>query len=237
MIRRLLGLRTPLHKLDAVFTPGEDRPTWVRAVSLDPRHGNALTAVLAALHRAAERQEFLHLYGHDIGFHGGPWVVSPAALNALLDAAHARGLVVTSYERWLARPALRAGVVISFDDDYTRRWRAHLSGWAVRDASATLFVKRPGELETSQWDDLQVLKAAGHEVACHGARHVRAAPFVRQHGVAAWLRDEVDAAVGVLEAQGLAPEAFSYPYGSRNAKTDRALHGRFRVVRGTAYTR
>lgn len=236
MIRRLLGLRKPLHRLDPVFTDGTARPARVQAVALDPRHGNSLDALRPGVQRAATRGEFLHLYGHDVGEHGGPWVVTPATLHAVIDLAHAHGLPVVGYEGWLAQPTQTAGIVMSFDDAYTRNWRTHLVRWAERGASATLFVKSPGELNAAQWGDLAALQEAGHDLGCHGALHARAAPFVRRHGLDAWLSKEVDAAIGALAGNGVRPVSFSYPYGSSTATTDRALRSRFRVVRGTAYT-
>ena len=236
-LRRGLGLRIPVEHLGAAFTDGRARPSLVQALSLDPRHANRLDAIARGLDRARERGEFLHLYAHDIGHHTGPWVLDPARLGALLGAARERDLPVLSYRDWLESTDRRAGVVLSFDDDFTDHWCAHRALLERTGATATFFVCRPQALSAEQWADLAILAAAGHEIGCHGAVHVRADRFLREASVERWLDVEVRPAVDAFAERGWSCASFAYPYGARTAATDAALGTRFRLVRATTYTR
>ena len=122
-------------------------------------------------------------------------------------------------------------VVLSFDDRATQTWVDALPIFATYGCRATFFIDRFDELTTEQLDHLNMLRDAGHEIACHGLRHRKADEYVAEHGVDAYLADEITPAIDAMRAAGFEPTSFAYPNSRRNEETDAALLSVFKRLR------
>jgi len=130
----------------------------------------------------------------------------------------------------------RGGVALTFDDAFIDSWYdAHnvLKEYGWR---ATFFVTRFQNLSAARIEKLRVLRDYGHEIAHHGASHRNALTYVNEHGIDAYLENEIFPMAEQMKEEGFNPTAFAYPFGTtsaRNAIIDEALLQHFKIVRGT----
>jgi peptidoglycan/xylan/chitin deacetylase (PgdA/CDA1 family) len=78
---------------------------------------------------------------------------------------------------------------------------------------------------------LHDLAADGHAIEFHGTEHLDARRYVADHGLDAYLADEIDPGLAAMRADGFDPHVFAYPFGAHTAATDRALLDRFTLLR------
>ena len=84
-----------------------------------------------------------------------------------------------------------------------------------------------------QIDELMQLAADGNELEPHTVNHMKPLTYVADHGLDAWLADEVDPSIQVMRDHGLEPQFFAYPFGERNDELDAAVLARVPYVRAT----
>lgn len=126
------------------------------------------------------------------------------------------------------------GICISFDDRTIREWE-QLSGLFDRyNAKVTFFITQFDSLSAEEVLILKKMKAKGHEIGSHGAIHVVSEHYIQEHGYSAYLTNEVDRSIAVMEKADLRPTSFAYPYGASFWFTDYFLLKRFDVLRGVA---
>jgi peptidoglycan/xylan/chitin deacetylase (PgdA/CDA1 family) len=75
------------------------------------------------------------------------------------------------------------------------------------------------------------LHVEGHSIEAHGVHHLDAATYIADHGLAAYLDDEVQPSIDILRADGFAPVAYAHPFGSHTRELDEAIAGRIRFAR------
>jgi peptidoglycan/xylan/chitin deacetylase (PgdA/CDA1 family) len=97
-------------------------------------------------------------------------------------------------------------------------------------------VSRYTALGDAERAGLQALAADGHDIEAHSVRHLRAPEYVEDHGLAAYLRDEVDPSIDVLRNDGFEVHAYAYPFGARTGELDEAVARRVPVIRSVAFT-
>ena len=100
----------------------------------------------------------------------------------------------------------------------------------------TFFVSRYARLSPTQRDLLRLLASDGHDVQAHSVLHLRAPEYVEDHGLAAYLEDEVIPSIEVLRADGYEVTAFAYPFGARTTELDRAIRAHVPVLRSVAFS-
>lgn len=125
-----------------------------------------------------------------------------------------------------------AGIVLTFDDMPVSDWynaRDLLNRYGVK---ATFYVNDFDQLPPEYLAMLQVLKNDGHEVACHGYRHIDAVSYLNGHTTQDYVNVEILPAISLMNNYGFYPTSFAYPGGSRNSATDAALLGYFKILRG-----
>jgi len=127
------------------------------------------------------------------------------------------------------------GVLLSFDDQFIDQWAAFADLVEPHGARATFFVTRMDYVDPPQLELLHDLQARGHEIACHGHRHLPAAEYAREHGVDAWVADELEPSLDAFAAAGFAPESYAFPYGEHDDATVEAALEHFDHVRGVVY--
>jgi len=88
-------------------------------------------------------------------------------------------------------------------------------------------------LSGEEIEKLKILEAYGHEIASHTTKHLYAAEYVREHGMDAYLKYEIDESLDLMAKAGFSPTSFAYPYGSRSPGLTEELLKKFKVVRST----
>jgi peptidoglycan/xylan/chitin deacetylase (PgdA/CDA1 family) len=129
------------------------------------------------------------------------------------------------------RPALRPGVVLTFDDAFVEQWLAAMPVFEKYGAHATFFVASPQKLSPRQVAGLQKLASAGHAIGCHSWLHRRAADVLKEHTVEEYVALEATPALARLRELGSSPTCYGYPSSSRTNETDAALLKEFRHLR------
>jgi peptidoglycan/xylan/chitin deacetylase (PgdA/CDA1 family) len=216
---------------DSAFYAWDDRRVLCGA-SIDDRGGNDFDNLREAMERAAATGEVLVLYGHKPGAD-----FTAEFVEQLLAEAVALGLTPLSFAE-LAAPdtAPRSGLALTFDDAFISQWYDLRTVFARHDAHATFFVTRFYQLRTADLDRLRELRADGHAIELHGHNHLNAPEYVEEHGLAAYLADEVVPAISAMQAKGFEPTSFAYPFGQRTGRLDRALLKHVRLLRALSWT-
>lgn len=127
---------------------------------------------------------------------------------------------------------IQSGVVFTFDDRFIHQWVQQIPLFKRYGAKVTFFVDHFHTLKPTQIEGLRKLKAAGHAIGCHGAKHRKAVDYVQKMGMENYLKAEIYPAVKLMTSAGLKPTAFAYPSSSRNTQIDKALLKTFRHLRG-----
>lgn len=225
------GCVTSLPDLDGAFFAWDDRQVHC-AAEIDDVSGIGLPEIDAALDRARDRGEVLELLVHSPGV-----TVGMDRLEAVVAAAHERDLpFLTATD--LVNGHGGAGVALMYDDWHTEEWCASEEVLARYGAHVTLYVARYPTMSPKALAELQELAAEGHDVETHSISHQRGPGYVEDHGLAAYIDDEVLASIDLLQQDGFDIVSYAYPFGTRTDEIDRAIlaTGRVRFVRALAKT-
>lgn len=133
-----------------------------------------------------------------------------------------------------SRPAQPA-FVISFDDKYIREWYAHRELFKRYQVKATFFITMPQQLSNVEIEMLQELTKDGHEIASHGYQHENSSNYIKEHGKAAYVANEIIPAIQSMRSIGFTPSTFAYPYGARSLAIDQELTKYFHLLRGDSW--
>lgn len=211
------GCQVDIAERDGAFYDGDGRAVHC-AVDLDDVANNSLASVDGALDRAAARGEVAELYAHNPGK-----TVPLATIEHVLAGARDRGLAFVTYADFAAGAGTGPGLALSFDDASVGAWYDARPLFAAYGARLTFFVSRYARLQPAQRDQLRELAADGHAIEPHSVLHLRAPAYVEQHGLAAYLADEVVPSIDALVADGYPVTSFAYPFGARTGEIDRAI--------------
>jgi peptidoglycan/xylan/chitin deacetylase (PgdA/CDA1 family) len=216
--------------MDSVFYAGGSRPVHC-AVNLDSKARNDTSSIDGGLDRAVARGEVIELYAHHPGV-----TVPVSTIEHVLAGAQQRGLVFNTY-RDLARGTWTApGIALSFDDSSVDAWTEQRPLFQQYSARVTFFVTRYAMLTDAQRGELQDLAADGHDIEAHTVKHQRAPEYVQDHGLDAYMANEAQPSIDILNADGYDVSAFAYPFGARTDELDRALLGRVTILRSVAFS-
>ena len=217
---------------DEVYYGWDDRRVLC-GVSIDDGLGNSIENITEGLARAAERREVLVLYAHEPGDS-----ISTERLEAVLAAAAGLGLeFVTFADLALGPRTPRGGVAVTFDDSFVTAWHDSRELFANYQARVTFFVTRfDRQVESSTGlSKLEELRDDGHAIESHGLRHIDAPAYVADHGLQAYVADELLPSLQVMRQLGFEPTSFSYPYGARTSELDSAILDHVHLVRSLAW--
>lgn len=144
-------------------------------------------------------------------------------------------IVSCSTEKKIA-PAYKAGVVITFDDDYVQEWydldaAMHKYNW-----KATFCVCYIDSLNAKEIGQLKKMQAKGNEIAGHGYEHENARMYVSKKGLAPYLKNEIIPMENAFRKNGLFLNSFAYPFGANTPGIDKALYKHFKMLRRTYST-
>lgn len=160
--------------------------------------------------------------------------VSISALDHVLSRAEADGLAFYTFRELVPEPAPHAGLALAFDDDGVDDWMLARDTLNAHHAHVTYFVTRWQDLTPIQRQELGILHDDGHDLEPHTVHHLNAIDYVKQHGLDAYLQDEVLPSFQVLIDAGYPePAAFAYPFGAHTSAIDDAVLQHVRLVRTT----
>lgn len=149
--------------------------------------------------------------------------IKPETIDELLSRAEAHGLAPVTF-RELVPSAHRGAIAIAFDDNAPDQWFSIRDLLASHGAHVTFFVSRYTQMTPLGHQELQMLGADGHDIEPHTVNHLHAPDYVAQHGIDAYLADEVLPSFQVLEDAGFPPaSAFAYPFGDHTPEIDTAM--------------
>jgi peptidoglycan/xylan/chitin deacetylase (PgdA/CDA1 family) len=103
-------------------------------------------------------------------------------------------------------------------------------------ARVTFFVSRYAALRDEQHAKLHELAADGHAIEAHGVLHLRAPEYVEDHGLAAYLDNEVVPSIEVMRADGFPVTSFAYPFGARTAEIDDEILEHVAILRSISFS-
>lgn len=224
------GCQTPLDEIDGVFYNGDHRLVHC-GVDLDTSARVSTESIDSALDRARDRHEVVELYAHHPGV-----TVPVSRIEHVLAGAHERGLAFYTYSDFVHDRPVGPGLALSFDDTSVDAWFAQRALFDQYGAKVTFFVSRYPHIELPQRAELKQLAADGHSIEAHTINHLRAPDYVEQHGLDAYLHDEVDPSFALLREDGFTVDAFAYPFGARTGQIDHAIGKRVKVLRSVAFT-
>jgi peptidoglycan/xylan/chitin deacetylase (PgdA/CDA1 family) len=216
--------------VDGAFYDGDGRRVHC-AIDLDTSANNRVASIATGLDRARDRGEVIELYAHNPGIS-----VPVETIEYVLAGARDRGLGFVTYGDFARGSYASPGLALSFDDTAVASWLALRPLLRDHGARVTFFVSHYESLSDADHAGLQTLAADGHEIEAHTVRHFRAPEYVENHGLAAYLHDELDPSIDVLRRDGFDVHAFAYPYGARTGELDRAIATRVPVIRSVAFT-
>ena len=222
--------RETLDQMDEIYYRWDHRRV-VCAAGLDNNSDNDLASITRGLERARDTGTVIGLYTHIPGF-TVPW----EKLEAVIAKADELGLDFITYPELEGDPPRRGAVLLSFDDAAVEAWTQARPIFQAHGVKATFFVTRYHIWTPEQKAMLKQLAADGHAIEAHAVNHLRAPEYVIEHGLDAYLRDEIVPSIERLRADGFTPTVFAYPYGKRTGETDAAILKHVDRVRSISFS-
>ena len=223
------GCATSLIDDDGIYSRGGDGPILC-GLSVDDRYSVSIDAISAGLDRAQVERETLHLYTHKPA-----GSVDVSTIDSVLASAAFRGLAFVTYKQLFEQPPSGA-LAFSFDDRALTAWTSLRPLFDRYHAKVTFFVSEYDSFDDAEKQMVRDLAADGHDIEYHSTHHYAADAYATEHGIAAWLADDIQPALAAMRADGYDPTIFAYPFGARSADTDAAALEQFRAIRAISYT-
>jgi hypothetical protein len=225
----LAGCNAPLEG-DAIYAFKGDHPL-VCGLNIDhgERHARDLEP---ALDRALGEGSIVQFYTHAPS-PDGP--VFSSRVEGLITAAAARGMDFVTYREMADDTAAGSSVALSFDDTFVDQWEALRPVFRRYGVRATFFVSQFHDFDAGRLDGLARLAADGHDIEYHGTHHAHSVAYVDEHGMDAFIADEIAPDLALMRQAGYDPAVFAYPHSERRADVDAALMHTFRLLRGNAW--
>ena len=128
-------------------------------------------------------------------------------------------------------PSSCAGVVLTLDDRNIEDWCLSDRLLSKYGARFTFCVSHFNTLTGDEIDMLRELESKGHEISCHGLRHLNAMEFCRTHTVSQYIEEDILPAMDLMREYGFDTKTFAYPYGANTVETDAKLLYYFDLLR------
>ncbi len=124
-----------------------------------------------------------------------------------------------------------AGICLSFDDRYIDEWYQMSELLNQYNAKVTFFITQFDSLTEEEIDKLKQLRAQGHEIGSHGSMHVISEYYIKEHSWNEYIDNEIIANKLAMQAKGLEPVSFAYPYGAKYWFTDYLISREHKAIR------
>jgi peptidoglycan/xylan/chitin deacetylase (PgdA/CDA1 family) len=224
------GCLEKLDEIDNIFYNGDGRKVHC-AVNLDDEANQTLESIDAGLDRAVERGEVIELYAHRPGV-----TVKMSTLEYTIKGARDRGLRFVLYSEFARGEGTGPGIALSLDDSSVDQWQEAMPLFRQYDAKVTFFVTRWANFSQIRKEQLAGFVAEGHELQAHGVAHLRAPPYVEEHGLETYMKEEAVPAIEAMRADGYTVEAWAYPFGARTHEIDEALLQHVSILRSVSFS-
>jgi hypothetical protein len=192
----------------------------------DVAHDPTWPALVERFATARATHSVILLHGHKPGEQ-----MPVATVERVIEMARETDLPMLRYDQ--IATARTGGVALAIDDDAIDEWFALRGLLGETHTPVTFFVTRWAYKAPAQLDELMTLAADGDELEPHTVNHVLAVEYVQEHGLDAWLANEVDPSIQVMRDAGFDPQFFAYPFGENDDELDAAVLERVQAVRAT----
>jgi hypothetical protein len=160
--------------------------------------------------------------------------VSRGALERVLSLANLHELELLTFRDLVPTAPRHGGLALAFDDNSPDQWMTIRDLLAAHHAHVTFFISRWQDMTPIQHQELGILAEDGHDLEPHTVNHLHAPDYVAQHGLDAYIADEVLPSFQVLVDAGFPPaSAFAYPFGDHTPAIDAAVLQHVAKVRTT----
>jgi len=150
--------------------------------------------------------------------------VSIAAIERLLTMAGQAGLSYLTYRDLEVGAPRQAGIAIAFDDNAIEAWFGLRDQLAAHRAHVTFFVTRWHSRTDDERAMIRTLADDGDDIEPHSVNHLNAVDYVRNHGLDAYMADEVIPSIDVLTQAGYPPATiYAFPFGSSTDELNDAV--------------
>jgi peptidoglycan-N-acetylglucosamine deacetylase len=125
----------------------------------------------------------------------------------------------------------QGGIALSFDDRFVKEWYQLSPLLKKYNVKATFYITQPDSLSVEEVNLVHEFRKEGHEIGCHGAMHVRSIPYIWEHSLEEYMKNEVFHCLETMKKQGFSPTTFAHPGGSQMWYSDRELLKYFILLR------
>jgi peptidoglycan-N-acetylglucosamine deacetylase len=127
---------------------------------------------------------------------------------------------------------LQPGIALTFDDAYYDEWIEMLPILQKYDAKATFFICRNyPKYDPKSKEKILTLYNAGNEIGVHTLNHPHLSDYLKDHTLSEYYRNEILPDVRFLNALGINPGSFAFPYGEQNTEAIRYISQYFNKIR------
>ena len=224
----LAGCDATLVDMDEIYTRGAPRFVMC-GMTIDDKSSTSLDAIGGALDRAQIDGTTLLLYAHSPGDMPN-MTVDPATVELALASVVDRGMTFATYSD-LDAGEVPGSLALAFDDRDLAGWTAMRPTFQHYGARVTFFVSEYPYLDDTQKAEIRQLQLDGHDIEYHSTHHYNAANYANDHGVDAYITDDILPGLEAMRADGYDPKMFAYPFGARTSATDAALEPLFHHIR------
>jgi peptidoglycan/xylan/chitin deacetylase (PgdA/CDA1 family) len=150
--------------------------------------------------------------------------VSVEAIERILTMADQHHLAFLTFRELEPDATPQPGIAIAFDDSSIDEWFTLRDQLAGHGAHVTFFVAAWQAASEAQRAELRTLADDGDDVQPHSVNHLYPLPYVEQHGVDAYIADEVLPSIQALIDSGYPPgTVYAYPFGSTSDELNDAV--------------
>jgi Polysaccharide deacetylase len=150
--------------------------------------------------------------------------ISVAGIEHLLAMAEEYHLAFLTYRELDPGAPPRAGLALAFDDNGIDAWFSVRDLLLAHHAHVTFFVTRWYSRTDGERAELRTLFDDGNDVEPHTTNHLHAPAYVRNHGLDAYITDELLPSIdGLTEAGYPPPNTFAYPFGETTDEINDAV--------------
>ena len=227
----LVGCESPIDDQPGAFYTWDNRTVHC-AVEIDADAKNDLNSILDGVDHAKDNGSVLELLVHRPGESMG-W----SEFEQMLSGIQERGVPFLTVADMANGPA-QAGVALMYDDAWLAPWMASVPLLQKYGARVTLYITWYTRLQPSERDEIRQLAAMGNDIQAHSVSHIRGSDYVDDHGIDAYVADEVVPSIDVLTNDGYTVTSYAYPFGMRTDEMDRAIlaTGKVQTVRALVET-
>ena len=171
------------------------------------------------MQEAEHTNSVLLLHAHTPGV-----TITTAAIERVLTMAEDHHLAFLTFRDLAEEGAPRAGLALAFDDNGIDAWFSVRDLLAAHGTHVTFFVTRWYSRSDAERAELWTLFGDGHDVEPHTVNHLHGPQYVSDHGLDAYLADEVIPSIDGLIQAGYPPATtFAYPFGQHTDEMDLAI--------------